>query len=146
MNGAKTKVPADGNFKISSSTKYQTLTDSGATNRDACGKASPPVKVVGDDYDGGNVAETQPTSGDDAEEEVEKVDVVGEGGGKEAHRCHHGSHYSDITAAVPDRFNVNIVGETARERALEDVILYPQMSFGTKLGRRPVTEPGCSWP
>ena len=118
VNGAKTKVPADENLKSRLSTKCQTLTDSGATNRDARGKAPPPVKVVGDDYDGGDVAETQPTAGDDAKEEVEQVDVVGEGGGKEAHGRHHGSHYSDIAAAIPDQFNVNIVGETMREIAL----------------------------
>ena len=50
--------------------------------------------------------------------EIEQVDVVGEGGGKEAHGRHHGSHYSDIAAAIPDQFNVNIVGETVREIAL----------------------------
>ena len=102
MKGAKTNVPAGKTIKISSGTKYQILTDSGATNRDACGKASPSVKVVGDDDDGCNVAETQPTAGDDAKEEIEKVDVVGEGGGKKADGSHHRSHYSHIAAAVPD--------------------------------------------
>ena len=89
VNGAKTKVPAADRFQSLQKLTKLTLTDSRATNGDACGKAPPPVKVVGNDDDGGNVTETESASSDDPKEEIEKVDVVGEGRCEEPNGCHH---------------------------------------------------------
>lgn len=75
--------------------------DAAAANGQAGGQRSFLVEIIGDDDDGGNVAQRQAETGDEAERYEQHEQRVGKRGYDEAGRRNYGADDGDFLAAVP---------------------------------------------
>lgn len=87
--------------------------DAAATDGESCGEGPPLVEVVGDDDDGGHVAEREAEAREDAEREEQQFHGVDERRYDESGSGEDGAGYRHLATAVP-------VGEEAGHRPREE--------------------------